>query len=57
MTCLVGHPSIEGYHYNSCYISCRNDETISQTDTSQETPSHRAPLDTTDISLGHTPLS
>ena len=42
MTCLVGHPSIEAT--TSCN---RYNETILQTDTSQETPSHRAPLDTT----------
>ena len=33
-TCLVGTPSIEGYYYDSCN---RNVETISQTETSQET--------------------
>jgi len=48
MTCLVGNPSIEGYYYDSCN---RNDETISQTHTSQETDSFasRTPLTPTSV--------
>ena len=54
MTCLVGYTPLRLLHTLQ--------DTISQTDTSQETSSHRAPLDTNivdtnDISPGYPPLS